>query len=90
MVWGHQHVSESVLKTVISQVRSALEDDASRPRFVETASRLGYRFIGTVPAETGRAPAWRRSASPKRIYRSRIRASKVGRSAELVGQMADV
>ena len=47
-VWGHQHVSESVLKTVISQIRSALEDDASHPRFVETASRLGYRFVGTV------------------------------------------
>lgn len=45
-VWGHQHVSESVLKTTISQVRAALTDDASNPRFIETASRLGYRFIG--------------------------------------------
>ncbi|HTX25054.1 MAG TPA: AAA family ATPase [Steroidobacteraceae bacterium] len=54
-VWGHQHVSESVLKTVISQIRSALEDDASRPRFVETASRLGYRFIGTVATGTEHA-----------------------------------
>jgi DNA-binding winged helix-turn-helix (wHTH) protein len=54
-VWGHQHVSESVLKTVISQIRSAFEDDASRPRFLETASRLGYRFIGTVATGTERA-----------------------------------
>ena len=45
-VWGHQHVSESVLKTTISQVRAALADDAANPRFIETASRLGYRFIG--------------------------------------------
>ena len=51
-VWGHQHVSESVLKTIISQIRSALEDDAARPRYVETASRLGYRFIGAVAADT--------------------------------------
>ena len=54
-VWGHQHVSESVLKTVVSQIRSALEDNASRPRFVETASRLGYRFIATVATGTEHA-----------------------------------
>src|SRR5262245_48333691 len=47
-VWGHQHVSESVLKTTISQVRAALEDDAANPRYIETASRLGYRFIGAA------------------------------------------
>lgn len=45
-VWGHQHVSESVLKTTISEVRAALADDAKNPRFIETASRRGYRFIG--------------------------------------------
>src|SRR5688572_28539846 len=45
-VWGHQHVSESVLKTTISEVRAALADDAKHPRFIETASRRGYRFIG--------------------------------------------
>ncbi len=49
-VWGHQHVSESVLKTTISQVRAALADDAANPRYIETASRLGYRFIGSTPA----------------------------------------
>src|SRR5689334_22151828 len=47
-VWGHQHVSESVLKTTISQVRAALTDDAASPRYIETASRLGYRFIGAA------------------------------------------
>ena len=48
MVWGHQHVSESVLKTTISQLRAALADDASNPRYIETASRLGYRFIAKM------------------------------------------
>jgi DNA-binding winged helix-turn-helix (wHTH) protein/tetratricopeptide (TPR) repeat protein len=47
-VWGHRHVSESVLKTTVSQVRSALGDDAGEPRFIETVSRRGYRFIGEV------------------------------------------
>ena len=45
-VWGHQHVSESVLKTTISELRAALGDDAKQPKFIETASRRGYRFIG--------------------------------------------
>src|SRR5690349_17567152 len=60
-VWGHQHVSDSVLKTTISQLRAALADDAARPRYIETASRLGYRFIAAAPGssmeEGPRAPA---------------------------------
>jgi DNA-binding winged helix-turn-helix (wHTH) protein len=44
-VWGHQFVSESVLKTAISELRMLLEDDARQPRFIETVSRRGYRFI---------------------------------------------
>lgn len=51
-VWGHQFVSESVLKTIISELRTVLHDDARRPRFIETVSRRGYRFIAstTIPA----------------------------------------
>ena len=45
-VWGHRFVSESVLKTAISDLRTALADDAKRPRYIETVSRRGYRFIG--------------------------------------------
>lgn len=49
-VWGHQHVSESVLKTTISELRNALDDDARLPRYIETVSRRGYRFIATCGA----------------------------------------
>src|SRR6185503_18764015 len=41
-VWGHQFVSESVLKTAISELRSVLNDDPRRPRVIETVSRKGY------------------------------------------------
>ena len=44
-VWGHQHVSDSVLRTAISELRTALDDDARQPRFIQTVSRRGYRFI---------------------------------------------
>jgi DNA-binding winged helix-turn-helix (wHTH) protein/tetratricopeptide (TPR) repeat protein len=44
-VWGHEYVSDSVLKTVISDLRMLLQDDPRKPRFIETVSRRGYRFI---------------------------------------------
>ena len=45
LVWGHRFVTESVLKSAISEVRAALGDDPKAPRYVETVSRRGYRFI---------------------------------------------
>src|SRR4029453_13963058 len=44
-VWGHQFVTDSVLKTAISEVRAALDDDPKQPRYIETVSRRGYPFI---------------------------------------------
>jgi DNA-binding winged helix-turn-helix (wHTH) protein/tetratricopeptide (TPR) repeat protein len=55
-VWGHQFVTESVLKTAISDLRTALGDSPRKPRFIETVSRRGYRFIA-VPAVAPPAPA---------------------------------
>ena len=49
-VWGHRFVSESVLKTAISELRMALRDDPRQPRFIETVSRRGYRFIAATVA----------------------------------------
>jgi len=40
------------LNTAINKVREALGDSASRPRYVETLARRGYRFIGPVHQET--------------------------------------
>jgi DNA-binding winged helix-turn-helix (wHTH) protein len=47
-VWGHQYVSDSVLRTAISELRTALADDARQPRFIQTVSRRGYRFIANT------------------------------------------
>ena len=47
-VWGHRFVTESVLKSAISEVRSALGDDPRQPRYIETVSRRGYRFIAAA------------------------------------------
>jgi len=55
-VWPGTFVGEAVLKVVIRQVREALGDDPKVPRFIETAHRRGYRFIGPI-AESGQMPA---------------------------------
>src|SRR5262245_48376889 len=77
-VWGHQYVSDSVLKTTISELRAALADDAREPRYIETASRRGYRFIARVggvsasveaPAATSAPAASRFSAGAPFIGR---------------------
>jgi hypothetical protein len=38
-VWGHQFVSESVLKTAMSVLRTALGDNARKLRFVEARQK---------------------------------------------------
>jgi DNA-binding winged helix-turn-helix (wHTH) protein len=61
LVWGHRFVTESVLKTAISDVRAALDDDPKQPRYIETVSRRGYRFIASqrAPAIERNVAAWR-------------------------------
>jgi DNA-binding winged helix-turn-helix (wHTH) protein/tetratricopeptide (TPR) repeat protein len=78
-VWGHRFVSESVLKTTISEIRTALRDDARQPRFIETVSRRGYRFIATTVAISA-APSPLAGVSPTAPSRP---ASFVGREEAL-------
>jgi DNA-binding winged helix-turn-helix (wHTH) protein len=56
-VWGHRFVTESVLKSTISELRAALDDDAKQPRYIETVSRRGYRFIAAVNAPAALPPS---------------------------------
>jgi DNA-binding winged helix-turn-helix (wHTH) protein len=64
VVWGHRFVTESVLKSAISEVRAALGDDPKQPRYIETVSRRGYRFIAApVTLPTQRAAAVERNSA---------------------------
>ena len=62
------------LTKAVNKIRTALDDSAATPRFIETLSRRGYRFIAPVEtcasarpaaappaARTRRAPRWRPS-----------------------------
>jgi len=44
-VWGHRHVTPSVLNRIVAQLRRALGDDASNPRYIQTLHGRGYRFM---------------------------------------------
>lgn len=56
-VWGRRFITEAVIKTVVSELRAALGDDAREPRYVETVPRRGYRFIAALQAADATAAA---------------------------------
>src|SRR5262245_44794145 len=47
-LWPDTFVQPEVLKSQILDVRAALGDKPKEPRFIETISRRGYRFIAPV------------------------------------------
>jgi TolB-like protein/Tfp pilus assembly protein PilF len=61
-IWGDQvHVDfEGGLNFCIKQIRTALQDDAGTPRFIETLPKQGYRFIASVQRQ-------QRSRSDERV-----------------------
>jgi len=74
-VWPETFVGEAVLKVTIRQLREALGDDPKSPRFIETAHRRGYRFIGKI-AESGQTPASNQEVrSNKAVLVSAMRAA---------------
>ena len=61
VVWPETMVSDGVLMVCIRELRQALGDDPRTPRFIATAHRRGYRFIGQVtqgPASADAACLW--------------------------------
>jgi DNA-binding winged helix-turn-helix (wHTH) protein len=47
-VWRGVPVTDEALTQCIRSLRRALQDDAARPRFIETVPKHGYRFIAAV------------------------------------------
>ncbi len=58
VAWGGAAVTPQALTNVIAEIRTALDDDAREPRFVETIYGRGYRFLGSpeTPKATGQPP----------------------------------
>lgn len=54
-IWPDITVSAGVIKVSIRRIRRVLQDNVTTPRFIETAHRRGYWFIGTIQ-NPGSAP----------------------------------
>lgn len=45
MVWGETIVDENAIMVYINRLRQKVEDDPSKPRYIQTVRGLGYRFV---------------------------------------------
>ena len=71
-VWGQRFVTDSVLKTAVSEVRTVLEDHPRQPRFIQTVSRRGHRFIAPTTAISTAASVPRFYFSGQPSFKSRM------------------
>jgi DNA-binding winged helix-turn-helix (wHTH) protein/TolB-like protein/Flp pilus assembly protein TadD len=74
-LWGADvHVDfEQGVNHTVKQLRAALGDDASAPRYIETLPRLGYRFIAPVNFVSGAEDtAVAASARTATVWRGRL------------------
>ena len=54
-LWPATFVVEKNLANLVSEIREAIGDDSSNPRFIRTVPRFGYAFRETVGTGTDRA-----------------------------------
>ena len=64
-LWPGTNVVDANLNNLASEIRSALDDDAARPRFVRTVHRVGYSFCGDVEATEDGKEATERATEPR-------------------------
>ena len=55
--WPRRMVNDEVLSRAIAELRTALDDDAKAPRYVETLPKVGYRLIAAVARVLENRPA---------------------------------
>jgi TolB-like protein/DNA-binding winged helix-turn-helix (wHTH) protein len=48
--------TEHGINTAIRKIRTALDDDPESPRFIQTVTGMGYRFVAQVAAQNGHPP----------------------------------
>jgi non-specific serine/threonine protein kinase len=81
-LWPGTFVVEKNVTNLVSEIRAALDDPPSRPRFIRTVPRFGYAFTGDptpegTPAPTAAPAEWPRHNLPAPLT------SFVGRDAAL-------
>lgn len=57
-LWPGTNVVDANLNNLASEIRAALEDAATKPRFLRTVHRVGYAFCGVVDEEGAQPRGW--------------------------------
>jgi DNA-binding winged helix-turn-helix (wHTH) protein len=87
-LWPSTFVVEKNLANLVSEIREAIGDDSSNPRFIRTVPRFGYAFRETPqPAGTGR-PAGRGRVSFRITWLSG--SATLGEGEHVLGRDPDV
>lgn len=84
-LWGEVFVTEGLVREYVHDLRVALNDDAKRPRFIETVPRHGYRFLGGIQLEQSRSTPHR----PTVVVRSFTDLSGSERGVRLAAGLTD-
>lgn len=45
LVWGEALIDENAIMVYINRLRQKIEDDPSKPKYIQTVRGLGYRFV---------------------------------------------
>jgi len=79
-VWRGVPVTDEALTQCIRTLRRALGDDATNPRFIETAPKHGYRFIAPVTdgVQASEAPTSVAPTRPRRDWETVFRLGRAG------------
>jgi DNA-binding winged helix-turn-helix (wHTH) protein/Tfp pilus assembly protein PilF len=73
LVWGDSYVdSDASLNFCIKEIRRALGDSATLPRFIETVPRRGYRFLKPVKLAPEAGEPAVELTRPSKLRRSRL------------------
>jgi DNA-binding winged helix-turn-helix (wHTH) protein len=81
-LWPDVTVTENALTQTVSDVRQALGDRASSPRYIQTVTRRGYRFIAPVETVSADIAVTEAAAVVSPQYVGRLRRSRETTSLE--------
>jgi DNA-binding winged helix-turn-helix (wHTH) protein len=70
-LWPSTFVEETNLAGLVNEIRRGLGDDATRPSFVRTMYRFGYRFVGDVVEDARPRPPRASGIRPCLVFDNR-------------------
>jgi DNA-binding winged helix-turn-helix (wHTH) protein/Tfp pilus assembly protein PilF len=47
-IWNERFVTDNALTRCVADIRRALQDDAAKPKYIETVPKRGYRFVASL------------------------------------------